>query len=142
MKDRDVKIDHVLVFQHRIDLVGLMEHFMNHDHAQSMEKCVQVLGYDGVMYKVLVAKLYPSFPHPIDEGHGPVLPLLWRTKLAAAYRIEDGKLIEVSSSPSGLYSRISSDKSASLGEYLTEIVPQFKVFTGQFGFQMGRRKTR
>lgn len=135
----EMKTDHVLVFQHRIDLEYLMEHFMNHDQVAPMSECVQILGYDGVLYKVLVAKLYPEFPHPISKGDGPVLPLLWRTKLAAAYRVEGSKLIEVSSPMDGLHSRISSDKSAALGEYLATIVSQFRVFSGRFGFQLGRK---
>lgn len=52
---------------------------------------------------------------------------------------EGSKLIEVSSPMDGLHSRISSDKSAALGEYLATIVSQFRVFDGRFGFQLGRK---
>lgn len=142
MTERSIKTDHVLAFHHRIDLVNLMEHFMNHDQVQPMEKCVQVLGYDGVLYKVLVAKLYPEFPMAIGETDGPVLPLLWRTRLAAAYRVEGSKLVEVSGPIDGLHSRISSDKSAALGEYLATIVSQFQVFDGKFGLELGRKLNR
>ena len=62
MTERALKTDHVLVFHHRIDLVNLMEHFMNHDQVKPLEECVQILGFDGVLYKVVVAKLYPEFP--------------------------------------------------------------------------------
>jgi len=140
MTKREMKTDHVLVFHHRIDLAHYMEHYMNHDQVQSMNECVQVLGFDGVLYKVLVAKLYPSYPGCIEETDGPLLPLLWRTKLAAAYRVEDNKLVEIPGpEANSIYLRISSDKSAALGEYLATIVPQFKVFSGRFGFQLGRK---
>ena len=139
MSVRAVKTDHVLVFQHRIDLIELMHFYTNQDQVESMTECVQVLGFGGVLYKVLVAKLHPSYPGSIEEDDGLLLPLLWRTKLAAAYRVEDNKLVEIPESPGPLHSRISSDKSAALGEYLATIISEFKVFSGRFGLQLGRK---
>lgn len=139
MKERALKTDHVLVFHHRIDLVNLMEHFMNHDQVKPLEECVQILGFDGVLYKVVVAKLYPEFPISVAGEDGPVLPLLWRTRLGAAYRVKDNKLVSVAAPLDGLHSRISDDKCAALGEYLATIIPSFRVFDGKFGFELGKR---
>lgn len=141
MKERALKTDHVLVFHHRIDLVNLMEHFMNHDQVKPLEECVQILGFEGVLYKVVVAKLYPELPMSVSDAEGPVLPLLWRTRLAAAYRVEGNKLIEISGPVDGLHSRISSDKSAALGEYLATIYTNFQIFDGKFGLHLGRKRT-
>lgn len=142
MTGRAIKTDHVLAFHHRTDLVNLMEHFMNHDQVKPLEECVQVLGFDGVLYKVVVAKLYPELPMMVSDEEGPVLPLLWRTRLAAAYRVEGNKLVEVSGPVDGLHSRISNDKSVALGEYLATIYTSFKVFDGRFGLQLGRKHSR
>ncbi|MNQ70732.1 hypothetical protein D3C85_853770 [compost metagenome] len=136
-----MKTPHVLVFHHSVDLVYLQDFFLNAEYHEELERCTTVLGVDTDLYKVVVAELHRPLNLPGLEGNDPMLPLLWRTKLFAAYHVEDGKLIKIlhkgEDGENFLTCKGDADR---MGEFLAQFLPKMQVYTGRFGIKLGRSK--
>ncbi|MNT63553.1 hypothetical protein D3C72_2013790 [compost metagenome] len=106
-----------------------------------MEKCTTILGVDTDLYKVVVTELQSPMKLPGLEDNKIMLPLLWQTKLFAAYHIEDGKLVKIlhkgEDGENFLTCKGDADR---MGEFLAQFLPKMQVYTGRFGIKLGRSK--
>jgi len=137
-----IKADHVLVFPPRIDLAHMMNFFGNGEFVPEIEKCSSVVGFDDLLYKVVVARIYLPWKFHELPHTDPQIPLLWHRKLVAAYRIEYGKLVKIfhEQDKDGSLCELFDMKSEGerLGDSLTDVVSTMQVYTGPFGTRMLR----
>lgn len=120
-----IKTDYVLAFSHRADLEKLLRYHLNSEFVEELGKCVNIIGFEDQLYKVVRGRLNPPMDLPCLRCNNPMLPYLWHSSLVAAYSLEDGKL-----------ARVLPEKGEDrLGAFLSDVVATMQTYTGPFGIR-------
>lgn len=123
------KLKHVLMYPHRTDLSQRLCNFGREAHLEAFVECVNVLGFDGVLYKFLTVDL----PHPMEVA-GPKDLMLhpdWRKDLLSAYKLEDGQVRTV-------VPRSENDRGLRL--FINTIIDHLPSYSGPMGYAIGLRQ--
>ena len=125
---------HILVFPHRTDLLHMLSVYCNEEHQPALAECINTIGFEGALIQLVVAEL--PLPMQINEKinqEDPALPLLWRNKLLAAYRLEEGGYLKTI-----LHKETDGE---ALRVFLCNIIDHMPVYTGPIGFQLGKQQS-
>lgn len=123
------KLKHVLMYPHRTDLSQRLCDFRREAHLEAFVECVNILGFDGVLYKLLTVDL----PYPMEIA-GPKDLMLhpdWRKGLIAAYKLEDGQVRTVIPHPED-------DRKMRL--FFNTFIDHLPAYTGPMGYAIGLRQ--